>query len=442
MTARRARSGRALPSLPLSASQRNARAVDRRIAARPARADHDRAAARRGPEPQRDQQARAARRAAPRAHRACTPSGTPRSRARGAGWRACSRGGARRGAVPPGRGEALGGQPVPRRPWSTSSSRASAARGRASGSTAPTTSTRATSPATGASRSRRCTACSSTSPTCSRRTSSRTSSTRRRFAGASSSPRSATRWRACGRPQALGRRARASRCTASAAPAPAAAPRTRSCGSSPDFAEPLVNVGFEGFERDFHWPRAQARRRDRRARARPAARPARRRRAAIGRCASSATRSCASPTRTSTSARARSSPRSPGCSAVAGVVGGEARLLHLDQVAPAVRAGAVEVGEAVDLGELAAGERLAASSGGRPGRPPGRRRRGRRSAATRRCRSAGRATRASWPRSRRGARASSRGAASRASARPRCGPRRAPAPGPRPCAMTAFLARS
>ena len=44
--------------------------------------------------------------------------------------------------------------------------------------------------------------------------------------------------------------------------------------------------------------------------------------------------------------------------AIAGRVGRLAGLLHLDEVAPGVRARAVEVGEAIDLGQPAAGQRL------------------------------------------------------------------------------------
>ena len=109
--------------------------------------------------------------------------------------------------------------------------------------------------------------------------------------------------------------------------------------------------------------------------------------------------------------------RSPGGSAVAVVAGRRALALHhLDHVAPAVGLGAVDVGEAVDLRELAAGQRLPVPARpvgiGRPARP----RRGRRSGATRRCRNAAyaRSRRASSTRSRCGARASARSASSRA----------------------------
>ncbi len=51
----------------------------------------------------------------------------------------------------------------------------------------------------------------------------------------------------------------------------AAAPKTRS--SRVDLPEPLVNIDLHGFEVDFHWPRPQTRRRDRRPPPRPPARP-------------------------------------------------------------------------------------------------------------------------------------------------------------------------
>ena len=104
-------------------------------------------------------------------------------------------------------------------------------------------------------------------------------------------------------------------------------------------------------------------------------------------------------------------------SAVAGDVGGEVAVLDLDEVAPGVGAAAVDVGEAVDLGELAAGQGLAVPAGdlgvprqGDDGAADVARRPRWRSAA------APSSRRATSPRSRRRHRASPPSAASRATA--------------------------
>jgi hypothetical protein len=49
-------------------------------------------------------------------------------------------------------------------------------------------------------------------------------------------------------------------------------------------------------------------------------------------------------------------------SPIAGVVGGEAALLDLHEVAPTVRLCTIDVGEAVDGGKLSAGDDLAGSA--------------------------------------------------------------------------------
>ena len=67
---------------------------------------------------------------------ACTPPGTMRSRARGAGWRACSRAGRARRCVTCAQGSS-GRSAASRRPWSTLSSCASTVRGPGSVSPCP-----------------------------------------------------------------------------------------------------------------------------------------------------------------------------------------------------------------------------------------------------------------------------------------------------------------
>jgi hypothetical protein len=110
--------------------------------------------------------------------------------------------------------------------------------------------------------------------------------------------------------------------------------------------EPLVNVSFEGFERDFRWPeRALVVEIDG-----PAHGRAHTRRDDAGRDRTLREAGCTILRFTDEEVHQR--PRAVR-SAIAGVVGGKTRLPHFDEVAPAVGAGAVEVGEAVDLGELA-----------------------------------------------------------------------------------------
>jgi hypothetical protein len=119
-----------------------------------------------------------------------------------------------------------------------------------------------------------------------------------------------------------------------------------------ELPESLVNVSFEGFERDFRWPeRALVVEIDGPAHGRPHAR--------LDDAGRDRTlRDAGYTVLRSTDEDVHQRPREV-LSAVTGVVGGQAGVLDLGDVAPAVRARAVDVGEAVDLGELAAGERLA-----------------------------------------------------------------------------------
>jgi hypothetical protein len=117
-----------------------------------------------------------------------------------------------------------------------------------------------------------------------------------------------------------------------------------------ELPEPLVNVSFAGFERDFRWPGVVVEI-DGPAHGRPHSR--------LDDAGRDRTLRDAGYTVLRFPDEAVHRRPREVLSAVAGVVGRQPCLADLGEIAPAVRAGAVEIGEAVDLGELAARQRLA-----------------------------------------------------------------------------------